>query len=186
MKATNAISIPIFKYLDALCAVSLFCDFNINIAEYRRSGDIVFDYSIIHSCMNEHIINGNDITVVLNKKSKYYKHWRFVMDDNNVVTKFIYEKEPQPYERYFIILNREVLDRYSYKLKNDKSFDISQNSIYGSGASFLLKNLFDMGEKITCITRRNVIVNVNTPNDINTAKSIISKHLKNQSTTNNE
>ena len=37
MNDTNAISIPIFKYLDALCAVSLSCDFNIRIAEYMNN-----------------------------------------------------------------------------------------------------------------------------------------------------
>ena len=41
MNATNAISIPIFKYLDALCAVFLFCDFNINIAEYKNSNTAI-------------------------------------------------------------------------------------------------------------------------------------------------
>ena len=33
----NAINIPIFKYLATLCAVSLSCDFIINIVEYKNN-----------------------------------------------------------------------------------------------------------------------------------------------------
>lgn len=41
MNATNAINIPIFKYLDDLCADSLSCDFNINIAEYKNNNTAI-------------------------------------------------------------------------------------------------------------------------------------------------
>ena len=37
MNATNAISIPIFKYFDTLPAVSLSCDLIIKKAEYKNT-----------------------------------------------------------------------------------------------------------------------------------------------------
>lgn len=137
------------------------------------SGDMIFNYSIFEVAMQEHIINENTISVVLNKRYGCQKRWRYVLNQNiSTIDNIEIEESIQPYERYFIIANVETIERYSNIILQRS--DITQkNSCFGFGACFLVKNLIDLGMPVNYILLEDYIVNVNTEKDIIEAKKLI-------------
>lgn len=134
------------------------------------SGDMLFDYNIISKSMQQHIISKNLVTVVLNKKYGKWKKWQYVFAPNNVIKDIILEQNYQPYERYFVIFNKEIIEKFS---NLSKGVTFCKSNEYGSGACFIIKNLIDMGIKVNCLFFDDFLVNINDANDLDSALQFI-------------
>lgn len=140
------------------------------------SGDMLFNPVIFDNAIEEHVIKGYDVTVVLNEKYGRWKKWKYIFDKNKTIKDILIEDTVQSFERYFVILNREIIDFYSQQICMNKDI-IVKNKDFGSGVCFLIKNLIDLKIKVNYLLYEGYLININDVKDLETAKKMLNQHL---------
>ena len=139
------------------------------------SADVLFDYRLFDVAISHHIKKNAAITVVLSKDKGRWKKWKYNFENDRIKDIFISNTQ-QPYERFFFVINKEIMDKY-IEMRMTNNFE--ENSNYGEGACFMIKNLITMQIPINYLMLNDMLINVNDSTDFEFAKKFISEQNHN-------
>jgi len=127
--------------------------------------------SIAHTIEN-HLETGSDITLTLSRTTKSKKKWRFVTEEG-----FLQElnigSPNNNLERTGLVINKQVIENLKDCLPQDPRYDRFDN-----GWNLIFKMMLDQHKKIYISEHDFPVFNINTPADLEEAKSFVEENLK--------
>ncbi|MBC2716054.1 MAG: NTP transferase domain-containing protein [Desulfobacteraceae bacterium] len=140
------------------------------------SGDVFFHESVIPWATQQHKVSGNQVSLFLQKLGKQrYKRWNWIVKGGRLIDIEV-SPDSTGYEKYLVIMDREVLSAYTNNFSRNIGKDESEfieYSKYQKGWIFLLKRLCEQSIDIGVYYSNEYLQNINSPGDI----VAVEKHL---------
>ena len=149
------------------------------------SGDIIFNFSLIEEVLEKHILDKNDITVALNRSTvNRWKNWDYIITgSNNIIVDIKKLDNPSHLERYFFIINNDVIRKYTNNFTENlgkKEEEFFGYEAYNRGWTYLIKRLIDDKQyKICGHFFDDYVININDKTDYLKAKEKFINSYKN-------